>query len=151
MLKNLFKVLNLLWSIFSNLEENHALMYYLRLSVFYALLGIVFFVSCKKDKAISPESCSLHQVSFSLEVQPIINANCAISGCHGTSPNAPFTMLNYGQIDTAVRFYNLLRAIKHEGPNPMPRISAFSAAATKLPDSSIRKISCWIEQGHLNN
>lgn len=108
-------------------------------------------IGCKKDKAISPESCSVNTYSFQNDVYPIIQANCAIDGCHGTNNNAPFTLFTYGQVDTAVRFYNLLRAIKHEGPIQMPRIDPFLPASNKLPDSTIRVIECWIEQGALNN
>jgi hypothetical protein len=115
------------------------------------ILFLMIIPSCLKEKAISPESCSLKVYSFQNDVWPIIQTNCAISGCHGANPNAPFTMLNYGQVDTAVRFYGLLRAIKHEGPIPMPRIDPFQPAANKLPDSTIRKIECWIEQGIQNN
>lgn len=112
------------------------------------VLGII---SCKKDKAISPESCSAKTYSFANDINPIIQANCAINNCHGTNNQAPFNLFTYGQIDTAVRFYGLLRAIKHEGPIAMPRIDPALPAATKLPDSSIRAIECWIEQGRLNN
>lgn len=108
-------------------------------------------LSCKKDKAISPESCSARVYSFSTDIHPIIQANCAINNCHGTNNQAPFNLNTYGQIDTAVQFYGLLRAIKHEGTNPMPRIDPFLPAANKLADSTIRAIECWIEQGRLNN
>lgn len=121
-----------------------------KIFVFIALLSIGF-TACRKDKAVSPESCSLRTYSFSADVQPIIQANCAINACHGTNANAPFTLLSYGQVDTAVRFHNLLRAIKHEGNTPMPRIDPFQPAANKLPDSLIHIISCWVEQGRLNN
>src|SRR3989344_3985300 len=106
-----------------------------------ALLSITI-IACKKDKAISPESCTLNTYSFQNDVYPIIQANCAIDACHGTNNNAPFTMFTYGQVDTAVRFYGLLRAIKHEGPIQMPRIDPFLPASNKLPDSTIHIIEC---------
>lgn len=127
------------------------LMRYLLFTLLSVALFSLFLFSCRKDKAIAPESCTLRTISFAADVQPIISTNCAIDGCHGTNPNAPFTLLNYGQIDTAVRFNNLLRAIKHEGPVPMPRITPLQPQARKLPDSTIRVIECWIAQGALNN
>jgi hypothetical protein len=45
----------------------------------------------------------------------------------------------------------LVKAIKHEGPFPMPRIDAMQPAADKLADSLIHTIECWVLQGFPNN
>ena len=117
----------------------------------FLISAILFTLACKKDKAISPESCGAVTYSFQHDIFPIIQANCAINSCHGTNNNAPFTLLNYGQVDTAIRFHHLLTAIRHEGSLPMPRIDPFQPTANKLPDTSLRKIECWINQGGENN
>ena len=121
----------------------------IRLALFFFALFLI--QACLKEKAISPESCGAELFSFQSDIQPIIETECALSNCHGENPYAPFQLLSYNQVDSAVRFYNLLRAIRHEGPNPMPRINPLLPEARKLPDSTLRKISCWIEQGILNN
>jgi len=110
----------------------------------------VLFLSCKPDP-ISPVDCPSGLVSFSAQVQPIINQNCNTSGCHGYINEAPFQLLTHQQVDSAVIYGNLLLSIKHQSPVPMPRIDPLLPDAYQLPDSIIQIIECWINQGRQNN
>ena len=114
--------------------------------------------SCKHDKLPPPDLCP-SPVSFSLCIQPIFTANCALSGCHADSMtgglnleqgNAYFNLFQGGkkrpEIDTTVhpidannsRFYKLVS----EGSMPPTGI---------LNEAIISNIKRWIEEGAKNN
>lgn len=81
--------------------------------------------------------------NFSTYVQPIINDNCAFSGCHGSgSANGDFT--NYGGIKAKVddngKFEK--RVIID---SDMPPSSGLSSQAEK------DLIQCWLDNGAPNN
>jgi hypothetical protein len=112
--------------------------------------GILFLYSCKPDN-VTPVDCPSGIVSFSSQVQPIINQNCNTSGCHGYINEAPFQLLTHQQIDSAAIYCNLLLSLKHQTPLPMPRIDPLLPDAYMLPDSIIQIIECWMNQGRQNN
>lgn len=114
------------------------------------VMGLLLMSSCGKDP-LSNVECPAGLVSFSAQVQPLINQNCNISGCHGFLNEAPFQLLTHQQIDSAVIYGNLLFAIKHQSPLPMPRIDPLLPDAYLMPDSLINIIECWINQGRQNN
>ena len=114
------------------------------------LSGIIILTSCKPDP-VTPVDCPSGIVSFSSQVQPIINQNCNVSGCHGFMNEAPFQLMTHQQVDSAAIYCNLLLSIKHQSPVPMPRIDPLLPDAYMLPDSVIRIIECWINQGRQNN
>jgi hypothetical protein len=107
-------------------------------------------ISCEDDN-ITPINPGETVVYFSTQVQPIINQNCNLSGCHGFIDANAFQLLTHKQIDSAVIFSNLLLAIKHISPKPMPRIIPFLPDAVLMPDSLIQLIETWINQGRQNN
>jgi len=129
---------------------------------YFGLISIIVFMflvfSCETDKAVDPETlnkrldaCDTMNVSFSTDIAPIIENNCAFTGCHGTPENSGFTMNNYSEISSKAQEPVFLAAIKHEGPNPMPRKQPNKPEANKLPDSTILKLECWIEAGTPDN
>jgi hypothetical protein len=105
--------------------------------------------ACHEDPIVV--DCPSGIVSFSAQVQPIINQNCNVSGCHGFLNEAPFQLMTHQQVDSAVIYGNLLFAIKHQSPLPMPRIDPLLPDAYMMPDSLINIIECWINQGRQNN
>ncbi|MFN6013482.1 MAG: hypothetical protein ACK47F_02185 [Flavobacteriales bacterium] len=112
--------------------------------------GIIIFTSCKPDN-VTPVDCPSGIVSFSAQVQPIINQNCNVSGCHGFLNEAPFQLMTHQQVDSAVIYTNLLLSIKHQSPVTMPRIDPLLPDAYMMSDSVIQIIECWINQGRQNN
>ena len=117
-----------------------------------ALFIFIIFLtlSCEKGN-ISNIDCPNGIISFSAQVQPLINQNCNNSGCHGYMNEAPFQLLTHQQIDSATIYCNLLLSIKHQTPTPMPRIDPLLPDAYMLSDSIIQIIECWINQGRQNN
>jgi len=106
--------------------------------------GGLFFslASCKKDKTFEPQCTD--EISFSVDVQPIIMNSCAVSGCH--SGANPTNNMNFTTYENVFLHRELIgKSIRHEsGVTPMP-------FGPQLQADQISKISCWIEQGAPNN
>ena len=106
--------------------------------------------SCTKDSAskvivITESFCDTLEVSFSADVLPVVQLNCAFSGCHdaGTSAGG-YHFENYANISSNIS--DILIAIKHDPSfSPMPKFES------QLPDSMIQIFDCWEKQGKLFN
>jgi hypothetical protein len=104
-------------------------------------------VSCTKDKALEPmpfdPDCPT-EISYAAEVKPVIDMSCATSGCHDASGAGGYTFTSHAEV--AANADVILNVINHDsGFAPMPQ------GADKLPDSTILKIKCWVQQGKLDN
>jgi hypothetical protein len=111
------------------------------------VFSFLLFIACKPSAF---DNC-IDIPSFNGQIQPIIMTNCATASCHGFGGFAPFQLMTYEQIDSVAMFGSLLMAIKHQTPKPMPRTDPFLPDATRLPDSLIQIIECWVNQGRPNN
>ena len=110
-------------------------------------LLIVVLCSCKKDKVsitnqIQNADCP-NIISYSQQIQPLLNQSCATSYCHGGGSNG-YDLSNHTSVSDNASI--ILSVIKHEsGFEPMP------FGSPKLPDSVINHFQCWIDQGKQNN
>ena len=86
-------------------------------------------------------SCASAPAKFSSDVSAIIQSSCAISsGCHGNgSTNGPGALTTFNQIKNAATF------IKSEV------VSKRMPLGGSLTNSQIQSISCWVDNGALNN
>ncbi len=95
-----------------------------------------------KEELLYPGSsdCSTLNISFSADIQPIIQSSCAVAGCHdASSGNKGGPFINYTQIkNKATTIKNQVVAGK------MPQGST-------LTSNQIKLIRCWVEKGALNN
>lgn len=115
------------------------------------LVFLVVLAGCYNDteeQLYGAAVCNLEDVTFSIDVAPILSNNCY--ACHGQA-NAPangagIVLEGYEKIKVAVENGLLIESIIH-GPNasPMPK------NALKLSDCKINTIKKWIEEGALNN
>jgi len=125
----------------------------LLLFAFFTLL-FSFMNSCGKEKAIAvrPAGPCDDSLTFVEDILPIFETKCAIGQCHiAGSLYAPFDATNYDTVTFFVNSGQLLTALKHTGVIKMPRDNPSDptqTASTKLPDSTIQKIECWINQGY---
>lgn len=109
------------------------------------LLGFAIYTitSCRKEKVggnIDP-NC-VDTISFSNTVLDIITTNC--TGCHDVGNTTGYTFTNHTNIsNNSSAILNSMRG--QAGFQQMPD------GLPALPDSTIQKISCWIDQGKLNN
>ena len=84
------------------------------------------------------ENCGPEGVSYSLDsVDVIIATSCAISGCHGDNQSPILIDLEEIQNNTA----SILNQVES---GTMPKGATLTA-------EEIRKISCWIKNGALDN
>lgn len=109
---------------------------------------ILYISSCSKDKAAEPiiidVSCDSIPKSFSVDVQPIINANCVTCHFSGSSFANGQSWETHADISTNISA--ILTAINHQpGKTPMPY------QMSKLSDSLINVIRCWAADGAQNN
>ncbi len=116
------------------------------------LMSVFSINSCVKEKAIVPPAFVCNDtLTFVNDILPIFQTNCAIGGCHVSgSLYAPFDATDYDTLDFFINSGALLNAIKHTGAIKMPRDNPSDPtipASTKLPDSTINKIECWINNG----
>jgi hypothetical protein len=113
--------------------------------LFVAILGFVIVLSCKKgsesttNNNTSTNTCT-GSVSFSSDVNPIIQSVCAVSGCHdASSTNGPGALTTYQQILNA---RTLIRTAVANGTMPKN---------TTLTTAQKNAILCWIDNGAANN
>jgi hypothetical protein len=76
-------------------------------------------------------------ISFSASIKPIIETNCAISGCHDGSGN-----IDYNNFDNIKLNPSDIKSRTQSGD--MPRNGTLTAA-------EIDMIACWVDDGALNN
>ncbi len=102
--------------------------------------------SCNKDKVPSavPSDCP-DTIFYSATIEPMIQQNCATSGCHNASSAAGgYNLVGHGNVSANAN--EILNVIRHEGSGtPMP------LGQPKLNDTIIQQFKCWIDQGKLNN
>ena len=110
-------------------------------------LLIVVLCSCKKDKvSISNQTQNTdcpNIISYSQQIQPLLNQSCVTSYCHGGGANG-YDLSNHASVSDNASI--ILSVIKHE-----PGVLAMPLSSAKLPDSVINHFQCWISQGKLNN
>ena len=90
-------------------------------------------------------SCSDSEaVSFENDVRPIINSNCALSGCHN------------GDLGEDLK-WTVLKNFQDHAAEAKRRITLSPSAADKMPRvgkltyEQIKTIVCWVEQGAKDN
>lgn len=117
----------------------------MRIILIIGILVAGLLLSCTKDKFEVPTEqvgfCDSLQVNFVDHIQPIINQNCAFSGCHGSgSQRGDYTSFEGVKIDADNgKINNRVLVIKDMPPgNP-------------LSTEDLEIISCWLEDGAPEN
>jgi mono/diheme cytochrome c family protein len=117
-----------------------------KIVVMFLLVFSTMWVSCTKEKEVAAV------VSYSKDVQPILQANCI--GCHNPTGPAAATgafLDNYTNLKAVGALQRngqnlIVGAIKH-----LPGISPMPKNGTKLSDADIKKVESWITAGAPNN
>lgn len=86
-------------------------------------------------------SCDGINATFTADIFPLIQTKCATgSGCHGAgSFNGPGELTGFNQIKNAA------------GPIKNAVVSGRMPLGGSLNNTQIRQISCWVDNGTLNN
>ena len=120
-----------------------------KIFLLFIIVGTVFFISCKHKTDFD----KLTSVSYSTDIAPIINSNCAFSGCHGATAFEEFSLVTYkGLLSGGIsagspeksELYNVLKSLNKEKIMPKKPYSALS-------EKQIQLIYVWIGQGAKNN
>ncbi len=100
----------------------------------------VLFFSCKKE---DPVDCTGVTPTYTADIAPILNQQCAFSGCHGGSnPSDGIDLSNYADAKAESSNGKVIASIKHSsGAKAMPQ------GGQKLSDSDIKLIECWVQNG----
>lgn len=101
----------------------------------------VLSMACKAKKSTAGD-CAGFLVSYTKDVKPIVDANCANS-CHSAANHAGgIDLSSYEKVKAISGQANFLGAVRHlAGYAPMPK------KAPKLSDSTIKVLSCWVSSG----
>jgi hypothetical protein len=111
-------------------------------------IATVMLASCK-DK---PKFNDLTPVSYSQTIAPMMNSNCAGSGCHGSTDFKKFDLTNYaGLMSGGIKAGNpdgskLYLSLKSLGDDIMPK-----KPYNELTEKQIQLVYLWIGQGAKNN
>lgn len=107
-----------------------------------------FITGCAKDQgklpastqtpAPSPSACDT--VTYNKHIKPIIDANCALSGCHaGTTSNPQLT--SYALVKDRADAGRIKARVIDANPSQMPPPPGALTAAQK------QLITCWLDNG----
>jgi len=92
------------------------------------------------------ESCDTLDVSFALDVVPILENNCFTCHSNANAPNFASGLRLEDYEDVSIATAQIVGAINHSnGFMPMPQ------GQEKLDSCQIGTIEAWINQGSLNN
>ncbi len=96
--------------------------------------------SCKKE---DPVDCTGITPTYTSDIAPIMNQQCAFSGCHGgNNPSDGIDLSNYADTKAESTNGKVIASIKHaSGTKAMPQ------GSQKLSDADIRLIECWVQNG----
>jgi cytochrome c553 len=122
------------------------------LIIFTATAAFIYSCSSKKGDTPNPANpnpvtCDTTNVTYAGTINPIVQQNCAVSGCHTNASQAGgYSYQTFAGLKSAVTNNRLLGAINHQsGFVPMPQ------SAAKLSDCDIQKITLWVAMGAPNN
>ena len=111
---------------------------------------LLVFNSCYYDVAeelYTGNNCPTPTVSYSIDVMPLLKANCGDGSCHvGGQSLGGVNFDNHNTVSIEVKNGSLLNAIKHA-----PGFSAMPQGAAKLSDADILTIETWINECATDN
>lgn len=112
-------------------------------ALFAIIIVLLVLSGCgdSEETAAATVSCTGLELSYTTDVYPIVQANCATrSACHGSgSSNGPGPLLTYSQVNAA---RSQIKSSVASGE--MPRDG-------RLTTDEKNTILCWIENGASNN
>jgi hypothetical protein len=103
---------------------------------------LALIVSCKKETSKSYD-CSGVTPTYTTDVKPIIDINCATAGCHNaTSKKDGKDYSTYELVKIGASSEAFMGSMQHlSGYKPMPK------GGNKLSDEQLKTIYCWIQNG----
>lgn len=115
-----------------------------KITLVFCAITLFISGSCAYDNAeelFGEKGCPPEGTSFSQVIQPIINSNCAVSGCHVNGQQQP-ALETYAQISS-----NASKIKTRTSNGTMPP----STSGLVLNQDEIDAISCWEDDGAPEN
>jgi hypothetical protein len=110
-------------------------------------LAAIAIQSCEYNELPEPplvtDECP-EPVSFENDIRPIINSSCAIPGCHNGDNGADKNW-------TVFENFRAKRANVKDRINRPPGTPGHMPAQGSITQDQIQTISCWVDQGGLQN
>ncbi len=107
------------------------------------VLSVLVTISCSKDGggggSTTLDCSTVTNKAFAANISPIIQASCALAGCHATAGNGPGALTNYAQVSAAA---STIRSAVSSGRMPQ---------GSTLTTAQKNSILCWIDSGAPNN
>ena len=106
------------------------------------LLALGGLTACKKE-AVTEYDCTGDTPTYTADVLPILENSCAIIGCHNFgSAQGGVSLADYDDTKAAASGDRLVGSIQQKsGFRAMPE------GGSQLPDSAIKTITCWVQNG----
>jgi len=110
------------------------------------LTGMVTINACKKDSTdyAAQATCTGTAPTYTNDIAPILNTNCALNGCHNaSSAKEGINLSDYASASSQFKNNpdNLTSVHHGSGVKPMPDNKP------KLSDDIINKLDCWVKNG----
>ncbi|MBX3163902.1 MAG: hypothetical protein KF900_05435 [Bacteroidetes bacterium] len=111
-----------------------------------SITGICFFIfnACTKDvgklptASVTPTGCDT--VTYTKHIKPIIDMNCALSGCHAGNTANPL-LTSYELVKNRADAGRIKARVIDGNPSFMPQ------GALPLPQTQKDLITCWLNNG----
>ncbi|HRG34313.1 MAG: hypothetical protein JNK69_03720 [Saprospiraceae bacterium] len=117
----------------------------MKLSGLVLIAGLMLTYSSCSDDTGSSNDCAGVVATYSTTVKSVLDASCALAGCHsGTTPANGFNFSNYtGAKAVATSSGEKLICAINQNSNcsPMPK------GGNKLDVNTIKLITCWVDAG----
>jgi hypothetical protein len=106
-----------------------------------ALLLLVISNSCKKESDVGSYDCSAVVATYTGDIKTIMDKNCV--SCHNSSSKGSgYDLSTYNSVKSSASSQAFLGSIEHRsGYDAMPK------GGSKLSQTDIQKIYCWINSG----
>ncbi len=117
----------------------------------------IYNMSCTSDKLQEPmpsDICDDFNATYDGDIKAIVDATCALTGCHVVGGGAPGAFETYaGLADFADNGPNGLRdrviVQREDTENGMP--PSYSAGPQDLTDEQFEIFRCWVDAGYPEN
>ncbi len=109
------------------------------------ILSLLFLASCYNDneeELYGLIDCNPLDVSYSKDIEPLINSSCAISGCHVQGGSGTGIFANYENVKAKVDDGSFRQRVIVQKDMP---------PSSPLSDCQIKYIESWLNAGAPNN
>jgi cytochrome c5 len=109
----------------------------------YICLVTISFIVFACSKTATTYDCTGVTSSYATQIKPIMDASCALAGCHSAYGAAKgIDLSSYGQTKVNAGKESFMGSMQHlSGYNSMPQ------GGSMLSDDKLKLISCWIKNG----